>query len=217
MTAVPTEGRNARRKERTRAALVSAAQELLANGQAHDASIKSITELADVGFGSFFNHFENKTDLFDAALTEVAQRYEEWLDARLIGVTNPVRRLSLSIRYTGRLHLWHPEQASLLIGQFTALYAGKAPLDGRIRADVVGAMASLAPDPPRGPSTTIAAMGAIGAVLAAASTLPEEDRAQLADSLVADVLRLLGATDTVVDELVNEPLHSEPSNPALRL
>ncbi|GAB2450851.1 AcrR family transcriptional regulator [Conyzicola lurida] len=206
MTTVPAEGRNARRKERTRAALVRAAQELLATGHAHDASIKAITELADVGFGSFFNHFENKAELFDAALTEVAQRYEEWLDERLSGVTDPLRRLSLSIRYTGRLHLSHPEQAHLLIGQYTALYAGKAPLDGRIRADVAGAMASLSPTIPRGPSTEISAMGSIGAVLAAASTLPEEDRAQLADSLVADVLRLIGADDAVIAELLGESL-----------
>ena len=206
MTTVPAEGRNARRKERTRSALVRAAQELLATGRAHDASIKTITELADVGFGSFFNYFSNKTELFDAALTEVATRYEEWLDERISGATDPLHRLALSIRYTGRLHLSHPEEANLLIGQFTALYAGKAPLDGRIRADVTGAMAALTPVPARGSSTEIAALGAIAAVLAAASTLPKGDRAQLADSLVADVLRLIGADETVIDGLVHEPL-----------
>ena len=206
MTTVPAEGRNARRKERTRAALVRAAQELLASGHAHDASIKTITELADVGFGSFFNHFANKTELFDAAHSEVAQRYEDWLDERLEGVSDPLRRLALSIRYTGRLHLTHPEEARLLIGQFAVLYAGKAPLDGRIRADVVGAIAAVAPTSADGSSTAIAAGGAIGAVLAAASSLPEEDRAQLADSLVGDVLRLIGADPAVIDTLAHEPL-----------
>jgi AcrR family transcriptional regulator len=206
MTTVPTEGRNARRKERTRAALVHAAQELLADGRGQDASIKAITELADVGFGSFFNHFANKAELFDAAVTEVAQRYEDWLDERLRETTDPLQRLSLSIRYTGRLHLSHPAEAKLLIGQFTLLYAGKAPLDGRIHADVVGALDALAPRADPGPSTVVAAMGAIAAVLTAASTLPEEDRGQLADSLVADVMRLLGADDTVIAGLVDEPL-----------
>jgi AcrR family transcriptional regulator len=202
VTQVPTEGRNARRKERTRAALVGAAQELLASGDAQAASIKAITERADVGFGSFFNYFESKADLFEAALTEIARRYEDWLDERLEGVTDPLRRLALSIRYTGRLHLVHPADADLLIGQFTVLYAGKAPLDGRISADVVGAMEALAPDAHRGPSTAIAAMGAIAAVLAAAGALPEAERPLLADSLVTDVLRLLGADDEVIAELV---------------
>jgi AcrR family transcriptional regulator len=206
ITTVPTEGRNARRKERTRAALVRAAQELLSDGRGHDASIKTITELADVGFGSFFNYFDDKTELFDAAITEVAQRYEAWLDEQLTGVTDPLQRLALSIRHTGRLHLSHPDEANLLIGQFAVLYAGKAPLDGRISADIVGAMAAVAPRVPRGSSTVISVAGAIAAVLTAASTLPEEGRAQLADSLVADVLRLIGADEAVIDELVHEPL-----------
>jgi AcrR family transcriptional regulator len=206
ITTVPTEGRNARRKERTRAALVRAAQALLADGRGHDASIKTITELADVGFGSFFNYFDDKTELFDVAITEVAQRYEAWLDEQLTGVTDPLQRLALSIRHTGRLHLSHPDEASLLIGQFAVLYAGKAPLDGRISADIVGAMAAVAPHVPRGSSTVISVAGAIAAVLTAASTLPEEGRAQLADSLVADVLRLIGADEAVIDELVHEPL-----------
>ena len=205
-TSVPAEGRNARRKERTRAALVDAAQQLLASGQAQDASIKTITELADVGFGSFFNHFESKADLFDAALTEVAARYENWLDSLLDGVNDPIRRLSLSIRHTGRLHLSHPDDAQLLIGQITFLHAGKPALDGRIRADVVAALESLSPTAAGRTSTVIAATGAIAAVLAAASALPEHDRAELADSLVADVLRLLGADNEVIDVLVNEPL-----------
>ncbi len=206
MTTVPVEGRNARRKERTRAALVRAAQELLVDGRAQDVSIKVITELADVGFGSFFNHFENKADLFDAAVTEVAQRYEDWLDERLVGAGGPLQRLSLSIRYTGRLHLSHPAEANLLIGQFTVLYAGKVPLEGRIHADVVGALTAITPTAVPGPSTVIAATGAIAAVLAAASTLPESDRGQLADSLVADVMRLLGADNAVIEQLVNAPL-----------
>ena len=206
MTTPPTEGRNTRRKERTRSALVLAAQQLLISGQAQDSSIKAITELADVGFGSFFNDFENKTDLFDTALSEVAQRYEDWLDSRLVGVTDPLERLSLSIRHTGRLHLSHPDEAGLLIGQFTVLFAGKAPLDGRILADVVGALEALAPNSPRSPSTVISATGAIAAVLGAATTLPEDGRAQLADALVADVLRLLGADEVVIDRLVSAPL-----------
>lgn len=210
MTIVPAQGRNARRKERTRAALLGAAQQLLADGHANDASIKTITELADVGFGSFFNYFDSKTDLFDAALAEVAQRYEVWLDEqlgeRLDDATDPVRRLALSIRYTGRLHLTHPDEARLLIGQFTLLYAGKAPFDGRIRADVIAAMEAITPTFPRGSSTLIAVTGAIGSVLAAAATLPEADRALLADSLVADVFRLLGAETSLIDELVNEQL-----------
>ena len=204
MTTLPTEGRNARRKERTRAALVRAAQELLASGEAQDASIKAITELADVGFGSFFNYFENKADLFDAALTEVAERYGEWLDSRLSTVADPLERLTLSIRHTGRFHLDHPEDAKLLIGQMTFLHAGKPALAGRVRADVVAAVSSLPQETK--PSTIIAATGAIAAVLGAAATLPEDDRAALADSLVVDVLRMIGVPDGQIVALATASL-----------
>jgi AcrR family transcriptional regulator len=206
MTTAPTPGRNSRRKEQTRAALVRAAQELLVSGHAQDSSIKAITELADVGFGSFFNHFENKSELFDTALTEVALRYEEWLDTRLEGVSDPLQRLALSIRLTGRFHEFHAAEAKLLIGQFTFMHAGKPPLAGRVRADVVEASAVLSPDAAPSPSTVIAAIGAIAAVLGAAATLPDEDRAQLADSLVADVMRMLGADEKLIAGLVAEPL-----------
>jgi AcrR family transcriptional regulator len=206
MTTVPTAGRNSRRKEQTRAALVRAAQELLVSGHAQDSSIKAITELADVGFGSFFNHFENKADLFDTALTEVAERYETWLDERLQGNIDPVRRLGLSIRLTGRLHKTHSDEAKLLIGQFTFMHAGKPPLADRVRTDVVAAIAVLCPDLTGSTSTVIAATGAIAAVLGAAATLPEDERAQLADSLVGDVMRMLGADETLTAQLVAEPL-----------
>ncbi|WEO79366.1 TetR/AcrR family transcriptional regulator [Cryobacterium sp. SO2] len=196
MTTVPTEGRNTRRKERTRAALVRAAQELLANGHAQEASIKAITELADVGFGSFFNHFENKAALFDTALIEAARRYEDWLDSQLSDVSDPLQRLALSIRLTGRLHLTHPDEAKLLIGQMSFLHAGKPALADRVRGDIVAAIASLHPEEVSSPSTVIAATGAIGAVLGAAATLPVEDRAALADALVVDVLRMLGVQVT---------------------
>jgi AcrR family transcriptional regulator len=206
MTTPPAEGRNARRKERTRAALVGAAQELLTNGTAQDASIKTITELADVGFGSFFNYFESKADLFEAALTEVAERYGEWLDSRLDSVSDPLERLTLSIRLTGRFHLTHPDDAMLLIGQQAFQHAGKPALAGRVRADVVAAIASLPQTVETNPSTVIAATGAIAAVLAAAATLPEAGRAALADSLVVDVLRMIGVPAAQIVALASAPL-----------
>ncbi len=208
-TTAPTEGRNTRRKERTRAALVRAAQELLASGNAQDASIQAITDRADVGFGSFFNHFASKTELFDTALTEVAQRYEDWLDSCLGDVTDPLRRLALSIRLTGRLHVSHPQEAELLFGRFALLHAGKRPLSTRVREDVVAAIAALpvgTRPAARTDVTAIAATGAIAAVLAEAAKLPDEGRAELADALVADVLRLLGVDDEVIVGLLDEPL-----------
>ena len=60
-----------RRKARTRKALIDAAVQLIALGRGERASIQEITEAADIGFGSFYNHFASKEELFQTASEEV--------------------------------------------------------------------------------------------------------------------------------------------------
>ena len=48
-----------RRKQRTRSALVKAAQRFIAEGKVN-APVLEITQAADVGMGSFYNHFDSK-------------------------------------------------------------------------------------------------------------------------------------------------------------
>ncbi|RYJ04976.1 MAG: TetR/AcrR family transcriptional regulator, partial [Actinomycetales bacterium] len=68
-----------RRKARTRAALVGAAQELLAQGLTN-VSIQEVTESADVGLGSFYNHFASKDELFEAAVQDALETLGTFLD-----------------------------------------------------------------------------------------------------------------------------------------
>jgi len=63
----PRASRLDRRKARTHQALIDAAVRLIAEGRGERASIQEITEEADIGFGSFYNHFESKGQLFQAA------------------------------------------------------------------------------------------------------------------------------------------------------
>src|SRR5215469_12754742 len=56
-----------RRKAQTRQALIDAAVRLIAEGRGDRASIQEITEEADIGFGSFYNHFDSKEQLFQTA------------------------------------------------------------------------------------------------------------------------------------------------------
>jgi len=50
-----------------RQALIDAAVRLIAEGGGERASIAEITEAADIGFGSFYNHFDSKEQLFETA------------------------------------------------------------------------------------------------------------------------------------------------------
>src|SRR5262245_42665756 len=54
------EPRGARRKRETREKLLRAAFRLIAERGVDGVAINEITEAADVGFGSFYNHFESK-------------------------------------------------------------------------------------------------------------------------------------------------------------
>lgn len=56
-----------RRKQRTRAALIKAARDFIAAGNPN-VPVLEITRAADVGMGSFYNHFDTKEQLFQAAL-----------------------------------------------------------------------------------------------------------------------------------------------------
>ena len=69
-----------RRKQRTRAALIKAAQTFIAAGKPN-VPVLDITQAADVGMGSFYNHFDSKEQLFQAAVTDVFDAYGAVLDS----------------------------------------------------------------------------------------------------------------------------------------
>lgn len=69
----PGVSRVQRRKQRTRAALISAAQGFIAEGR-HSVPVLDITQAADVGMGSFYNYFDSKDELFAAAVAEALGR-----------------------------------------------------------------------------------------------------------------------------------------------
>ena len=74
-----------RRKARTRQALIDAAIGLIAEGRGDRASIQEITEAADVGFGSFYNHFDSKEQLFQTVSEEVFERWGQLIDRASAG------------------------------------------------------------------------------------------------------------------------------------
>jgi AcrR family transcriptional regulator len=75
------QGRGARRRARTRADLLAAARKVFAQRGYHDASIADITQMADVGVGTFYLHFRDKDDLFSTLLVEGLQAIREQISA----------------------------------------------------------------------------------------------------------------------------------------
>src|SRR6478735_3904550 len=63
--------RASRRKHETRVRLLDAAFRLMAERGMEAVAINEITETADVGFGSFYNHFESKEAIYAAVIGTV--------------------------------------------------------------------------------------------------------------------------------------------------
>src|ERR1700721_1700587 len=96
-----------RRKQRTRAALIKAAQRLIAEGKVN-VPVLEITQAADVGMGSFYNHFDSKEQLFEAAVADVLDAHGALLARLTASIEDPAETFATSYRLTGRLFRRRP-------------------------------------------------------------------------------------------------------------
>ena len=103
-----------RRRAHTRKALIAAARAILAESGESNASIQEIAERADVGFGSFYNHFETKTALFDAAVADALDDYGQLIDELTGHIQDPAELFAASFRLTLRLAAAHPQITQIL-------------------------------------------------------------------------------------------------------
>jgi AcrR family transcriptional regulator len=113
---VPGASRLDRRKARTRQALIDAAVRLMAEGRGERASIAEITEEADIGFGSFYNHFDSKEQLFGTASGELLEQWGQVIDRACADISDPAEVFAVSLRISGRLGWTHPDIARFLTG-----------------------------------------------------------------------------------------------------
>ena len=100
--AVPEERepRGARRKRETRARLLDAALTLMAEKGMEGVAINEITEAADVGFGSFYNHFESKEAIYATLVDNVFEEFADMLDRLTGGLSDPAEVIAVSVRHT---------------------------------------------------------------------------------------------------------------------
>jgi AcrR family transcriptional regulator len=99
MDKVKDVNRGAARKARTREKLLSAGRQLLTGGL-DNVTIKHITEQADVGLGSFYNHFKSKPDVLIAIADDYLITYNEELNRLIAGIEDQAEIACVSYRYT---------------------------------------------------------------------------------------------------------------------
>jgi AcrR family transcriptional regulator len=207
-TETPAANRLDRRKARTRAALVAAARELLASRDQAEVSIQEITDAADVGFGSFYNHFESKADLFDAAMEEVLEEHGALFDALTADMDDPAEVFASATRMTVRMVKTHPQIAMIL--QRTGLRYINAPngLAPRAMRDLqrAGDAGRFRIDDARVAQHCVS--GAVLGVLALLTTTNPKPKAidAAAEQLAVYLLRMFGLPDDEAHEIARRPL-----------
>lgn len=207
MTDEPAANRLDRRKARTRAALVSAARGLLTSRDPAEVSIQEITDAADVGFGTFYNHFTSKQDLFDAAVEEVIEEHGAMLDKVTADLHDPAEVFAASVRITARFPKTHPELAKIIDRTGPRYLTSSSGLAPRALRDLqrAGDAGRLSFDDPE---LAIACTG--GALLGVLHLgLAVEDPAvidRVADGLAVNLLRMFGLSQHDAREVAGRPL-----------
>ena len=201
-----------RRKARTRAALVRAAQSFMAAGKL-TAPILEITQAADVGMGSFYNHFQTKEELFHAAVEEALDRHGAVLDELTADLDDPAQIFAQSFRLTGRLHRRNPELSKVLLRDGPSLVSSDKGLAPRARRDIEAAARAgrfTVRDPELALTITAGAALCLGQLL---HDHPERDDAEDTDQITEDLLRMFGISADEAHEICRRPLPDTDDQP----
>jgi AcrR family transcriptional regulator len=199
------ENRLERRKARTRAALVRAAKAFVAAGKLN-VPVLEITQAADVGMGSFYNHFNSKEQLFRAAVNEVLDDIGALLDKLTEVDEDPAETFARSFRLVGRLFRQRPNMSRVLLYAGVELISADRGLAPRAMRDIAAATRAgrfSVDDPMLALAVAGGALMGLGQLL---NDQPERDDAEAADRVTRDVLIMLGLPADEAAAICRRPL-----------
>jgi AcrR family transcriptional regulator len=107
--------RHARRREATRTKLIEATKSLIARQGVENTRIQEITEEADVGFGSFYNHFASKEEVIEAVLADTIAAQGAEIDALTADIDDPAEVFATAHRSFVRRARSDPDWGWLLL------------------------------------------------------------------------------------------------------
>jgi AcrR family transcriptional regulator len=194
-----------RRKMRTRAALIRAAQTFVAAGKLN-VPVLEITQAADVGMGSFYNHFDSKEELFQAAVNEVLDELGAILDKLTGEGEDPAEAFARSFRLVGQLFRRRPEMSRVFLNTGLTLISADRGLAPRALRDIDAATRAgrfSVDDPMLALAVAGGALMGLGQLL---HDQPERDDAETADRVTRDVLIMFGLPAGEAAEICRRPL-----------
>jgi AcrR family transcriptional regulator len=195
-----------RRKARTRAALLRAAQQFLSQSTWVEVSVAHITEAAGVAVGSFYYHFDSKEELFDAAVRETLDQQALAVAAVTQSLDDSAEKYAVGVRTTGRLSRTYPVLARVMVNNGLSYVTTTHGLGALALRDLTEGMESgrFAIDDPE--LLFVATGGAVLALLSHLDSHPEIDAARAADELARAMLRMCGLTRRQAASVVARPL-----------
>jgi AcrR family transcriptional regulator len=206
----PPADRHTRRRERTRRRLLDAARALFARQGIDNTRINEITDEADVGFGSFYNHFNSKEAIVEAVLAETLAAQGAAIDAVTAELEDPAEVVAAAHRTFVNLARSDPDWGWLVIR-----------LDLSLSLEALGPFARR--DLERGiragrfhvPNKRVALFASGGALRGVMRDVLDGHAPKNADRLHAEgVLRMLGLTAEDAAEVARRPLPDLPASVA---
>lgn len=106
--------RTARKKIKTRQALIDAARLLVLEKRGGKISIQEITDKADVGLGTFYNYFTSKQEIYTAVLNSMVEEFRNGLSRLRSRLKDPATIVALTVKYCARESLLNEEWKNFL-------------------------------------------------------------------------------------------------------
>lgn len=196
--------RAGRKRLETRARIISATEELMQTRPLNELTIAEITEVADVGHGTFYGHFDSKYEVVVPIIQRHAAQWDEAAQAAAQGLEDPAEVVAHAARQIGRiiatdaLYRWFFEHSGVpvedmrdALGVFVARDVRRGISSGRFK--LTGTQAGIN-----------FLFG--GIVIGLIKTFDEQDPGDAIDDLAEMLLRGLGLPVAEAREIAHRPL-----------
>jgi len=156
--------------------------------------------------GSFYNHFDTKEQLYEAAYEAVLEAHGQRLDLVTAGIDDPAEVFASSFRLTGRLHRREPELSRVLLNNIPRLLSADDGLAPRARRDITAAVDAGRFDVTVVDIAVTIAAGALHALGQLLHDQPDRDVERTTDQVTEDLLRMFGLPRPQAHRICTKPL-----------
>ncbi len=196
--------RMSRQRQKTRASLLNAALSVMARKGVDATTINDITETADVGFGSFYNHFGSKEELIGVVTHELLDRIAKYIDSFIVDIKNPWEAIATAFRLFTGILISKPEWAQFMMRRSATPGYKNAEIFQSLYRDI-GKVAQTDSARIADPGTVKYAVA--GAMLLMVIALLDGDlpAVNAPNRIAAAALRILGQTEEEIAKLLSGP------------